>query len=288
MSNDVTLPSPKDLSFGGPAMRPDSFEQVLTLAQYMAKAGPMVGASFRGNPGACMGIIMQAVGWGMNPFQVSQKAYVVNDVVAYEGQLVAAVIHKCAPVQDIDYVYEGEGSAMVCRIVALDERQRTKEYTSPPLGVVSQGGKSPLWKRDPQQQLGYYAVRAWARRHFPHVIMGVYTEDERVDAGTIEASALPDSSASDTGFLRGQAAKEKMADLMGRMQECENAADLDALEVIKSEIDGLERDRRLSDNRIYAMRECYEAAEAAIQEAVAAARSASAAPASPALNGASQ
>jgi hypothetical protein len=47
---------------------------------------------------------------------------------------------------------------------------------------------SPLWKGDVDQQLFYYSVRAFARRHFPDVMMGIYTVDELIDAGAIPSS----------------------------------------------------------------------------------------------------
>src|SRR5690606_16568467 len=38
---------------------------------------------------------------------------------------------------------------------------------------------STQWATDPQQQITYLAVRKWARRNTPDVILGVYTEDEQ-------------------------------------------------------------------------------------------------------------
>jgi hypothetical protein len=51
------------------------------------------------------------------------------------------------------------------------------EYTTPAIGSITTKN-SPLWKSDPQQQLGYFAARSWARRHTPEVILGVYDREE--------------------------------------------------------------------------------------------------------------
>jgi hypothetical protein len=51
------------------------------------------------------------------------------------------------------------------------------EYTSPMLKDIKVKN-SPLWAQDPAQQIGYYASRAMCRRHFPDVILGVYTPEE--------------------------------------------------------------------------------------------------------------
>ena len=48
---------------------------------------------------------------------------------------------------------------------------------SPEIGKI-QPKNSPLWKTDPDQQLGYYTIRAWARRHRPDVLLGVYDREE--------------------------------------------------------------------------------------------------------------
>ena len=37
---------------------------------------------------------------------------------------------------------------------------------------------STQWATDPMQQIGYLAVRKWARRFTPDVLLGVYTPDE--------------------------------------------------------------------------------------------------------------
>jgi hypothetical protein len=38
--------------------------------------------------------------------------------------------------------------------------------------------RSPLWQTDPDQQLGYYARRSWARRHKPSILLGMHDVDE--------------------------------------------------------------------------------------------------------------
>jgi hypothetical protein len=82
--------------------------------------------------------------------------------------------------------FDGEGEAERCTVTGiLAEDGSELTYTSPPIGRIPVKN-SPLWKGDPEQQLHYYSVRAWARRHFPDVILGVV---ERAEAQTIEAEA---------------------------------------------------------------------------------------------------
>lgn len=169
-------------------IRAHSLAEVMDFGQLMAKAGPMVGKAFRGNPGACVGIAMQAMRWGMDPFAVSQKAYVTtdkfgNENIGYEAQLVAAVINSNAPVSSRPTIeFKGQGNARVCIVRAtLAGESIVREYESPKIGDITTKN-SPLWKSDPDQQLAYYSTRAWARRWCPEILLGVYTVDELAEA----------------------------------------------------------------------------------------------------------
>jgi len=164
---------------GANGLAPQTLAEVMDFAQLMAKAGPMVGKAFRNNPGACVAITMQAMQWGMNPFAVSQKAYTTGDNIGYEAQLVTAVINAHAPVKERPkFTFEGEGAKRRCTVTAtLKGESEACVYQSPEVGTITTKN-SPLWKQDPDQQLSYFSIRAWARRYCPEVIMGVYAIDE--------------------------------------------------------------------------------------------------------------
>ncbi len=180
------------MAFGGTFMiQPHSVGELVEVAKLMAGAGPLVGKSVRGNVGACLAVIMQAGRCNMDPFALSQKVYLVGEQIGYESQAVAAMIYA-SPVLDgrLDYEFEGSGDNLVCTVRGrIKGESKDRVYTSPPKGTIKTQN-SPLWKADPQQQLGYYSARAWARRHVPDVIMGVYTREE--------VETMP---ASDGGFL---------------------------------------------------------------------------------------
>jgi hypothetical protein len=46
------------------------------------------------------------------------------------------------------------------------------------------------WPSNPDQQLFYYSSRAMCRRHFPDVLLGVYTMDEAQDMQPRQAVRL--------------------------------------------------------------------------------------------------
>jgi hypothetical protein len=56
------------------------------------------------------------------------------------------------------------------------------EITTPTVAEIKVKN-SPLWTSDPDQQLAYYGSRAWARRHTPDVLMGVYDVEEFESTG---------------------------------------------------------------------------------------------------------
>jgi hypothetical protein len=132
---------------------------------------------------------MQSSRWEMDPFAVASKSFFVNDRMAYEAQLVIAVINARAPlVGRLHYDYEGEGNGLICRVTGRlrgDDRDKTVVQDFASITVKN----SPLWKQAPRQQLGYYTARLWARLHCPEVLLGVYAEDELRDGGTLRPGA---------------------------------------------------------------------------------------------------
>jgi hypothetical protein len=157
--------------------------QVMEFSKVMAIAGVAIPKHLRGNAGACMAVCIQAVEWRMSPFAVANKSYSVNDRLAFEAQLVQAVVLQRAPIKGrIKVQYIGDGDRRRCRVWAelKDEPGEIVEYTSPDFGRITPKN-SPLWKSDPDQQQFYYSVRAMCRRHFPDVLLGVYAKDELED-----------------------------------------------------------------------------------------------------------
>jgi len=161
--------------------------QAMEFGKLMAISQVAVPKHLRGNPGACLAVVIQAVEWRMSPYAVANKSYSVNDRLAYEAQLIQAVILQRAPIKGrIKTEYLGEGGKRKCKVWAelLDEPGEIVEYESPEFDKILPKN-SPLWKNDPDQQHHYFSVRAWCRRHFPDVILGVYAKDELDDGSGV-------------------------------------------------------------------------------------------------------
>ena len=161
----------------GSSIAPQNLGEVVRFAEVMSKADIALPKHLRGNAGACMAVAMQALEWQMSPFAVASKSYSVNGTIAYEAQLIAAVVNTRSGIKGrLKYAYKGTGNDMTCTVSGVLDGE-TYEYTSPSVGSITTKN-SPLWKSDPQQQLGYFAARSWARRYVPEVLLGVYDREE--------------------------------------------------------------------------------------------------------------
>jgi RecT family len=159
--------------------------QVIELGKIMAASQDAVPEHCRGNVGVCVRICFQAVEWAMSPFAVADLSYIVNKRLAYMSQLLHAVVEGRAPLQHrLECNYDGDGGERTCTVVGYFTSGDTREYTTPMIKDI-RVKNSPLWKDDPDQQLFYYASRAWARKWVPDVLLGVYTREELLAQPTL-------------------------------------------------------------------------------------------------------
>lgn len=169
------------------AMAFSTMQQIMEFSKVMAIAQVAIPKHLRDNPGACLAIAIQASEWQMSPFAVANKTYVVNDRIGYEAQLINAVILRRAPIVGrMKVIYTGEGATRKCKVAVKLTDGDEVEYESPTFATIPVKN-SPLWKGDPDQQLFYYSSRAMCRRHFPDVILGIYTTDELQDMPRMSA-----------------------------------------------------------------------------------------------------
>ena len=177
---------------GGASIAPQNLGEVVRFAEVMCRADIALPKHLRGNAGACMAVALQALEWKMSPFAVASKSYSVNGMIAYEAQLIAAVVNTRSGIKGrLQYEFIGAGNELSCKVTGiLDGSECT--YETPPFAAI-QPKNSPLWKTDPRQQLGYYAARSWARRHCPEVLLGVYDREEAEHFGPDNAKDVTPS-----------------------------------------------------------------------------------------------
>jgi hypothetical protein len=145
----------------------------------------------RNSPGTCFALVVQALEWKMPIMSVLNKSYVANNRIAFESQLIHAVIERNAPLKGrLRHQIIGEGDERRCKVWATFKGEKSPhEYTSETLGILREArGRnpdkgnavkgSPLWEAQPEVQLFYSASRTWARMFAPDVILGAYTPDD--------------------------------------------------------------------------------------------------------------
>lgn len=168
---------------GGSGVQIQNFAQQVDMAKWIAKGGYAIPVHLRDNVGACLAVLDISQRWGFSPYQVARLCYVVNDQLAFMAQLVVAVINKFAPLEGrLRYEFEGEGDARVCIVRGVPKNEtEALEYRTPPLGKITPKN-SPLWKSDSDQQLAYLGGTRFCRRHFPEILIGIYSPEELFDA----------------------------------------------------------------------------------------------------------
>ncbi|MEI8609978.1 recombinase RecT [Enterovibrio sp. Hal110] len=187
-------------------MNTDTLTHLCRLAEMMAGSKVTVPSHLAGNNGDCLAVCMQAMQWGMNPFAVAQKTHLVQGNLGYEAQLVNAVITAMAPTKDrLEFEFFGpwervigkfkmENSPKGARYAKQGWTDKDEEGVGVRVFSTLRGEDKPRsidillmqcwprnstqWATDPQQQITYVAVKKWARRYCPDVILGVYTPDE--------------------------------------------------------------------------------------------------------------
>ena len=212
---------------GGLAVQ--DMSQAMEVAKLMAIAGMAVPGHLRNNPGGCLAVAIQGWEWGINPFAIANKSYVVNDRLAYESSLFHAVVLRRAPIIGrLKIEYAGQAGTRTCKVSAKvrpegDEPVESVDYESPQIQNI-RPQNSPLWKNDPDQQLFYFAVRAFTRRHFPDVMMGVYTADELQDQPPQDTSVMRIQQIADAPVSPSQQAPKPVIDVTPEPQPPKPAA----------------------------------------------------------------
>jgi len=180
VSTALTTP-PTDTARDMSVLSPNSIDEALRLAEFMAKAR-VVPDHLRGNPGDCLMVLMQAKQWGMNPVSVAQCSSVVHGRLCFEGKLIAAVLHATGAINGrLRYDYFGEGDQRSITVTGCRRGENDELSLS---GTVEQwapknkGDMNTAWKNQPDDMLAYRGTRQWARRFAPEALLGVYTPDE--------------------------------------------------------------------------------------------------------------
>jgi len=169
------------------------YREAIEFCKLVSQAVNGIPEYLRGNAADCLVITTQALRWKLEPVWCMQNSYIAKSggLINYENFVFAAIVMASGVLRGRPrYFYQGEGDERTCTVSAVFHGEHEPhEYTTPPLkqcrpaknqdGVVK---GSPLWTRDPDQQMAYFAIRNWARRYIPELLGGVYSRDEFEDS----------------------------------------------------------------------------------------------------------
>lgn len=160
---------------GASALIPTSMEGAMRLAEMMAR-GKLVPSHLRDSPGDCLMVVEQSMRWGMSPFAVAQSTSVIQGKLMFEGKLVSAALHSSGLLDGrLEYDFSGEGAGRRIVVRGKIKGGRIEEME---IKLADAKTSNQMWTKQPDQQLVYFATRAWARRHAAEVMLGVYSPEE--------------------------------------------------------------------------------------------------------------
>ena len=207
------------IPFGDHGISPQSFAQVVDMAKYMSQARGAVPKHLISNTGACLAVIDLAQKFQMSPYMLAMGCFSVNDMLAFTGQTIMAIMNKWMPLAKTEdgkktrLKYKFVGERAIWDTIQVEELNRDDkptgnkiwvqklktpstrkvivtgrmeneaddlEYESPMVKDIK-NRNSPLWIEDEDQQLIYFASRRWQRRWWPEGMLGIYDRDELMD-----------------------------------------------------------------------------------------------------------
>ena len=165
-----------------------TYAQWVDVAKDVCKAYLMLPSHLHDNPSVVAGLLEIAARFRLSPYMLASKTYVQGGRLCFKSQAFGALLYASGLLQGrLRYEFKGEGDDMTCTATGRfrDDPDVWHSATTPPLkqlhpGMTQKDGKtyvkgSPLWDKDPEQQMAYFAQRRWTRRYAPDCVAGMYS-----------------------------------------------------------------------------------------------------------------
>lgn len=192
---DSVRKSREMIPVGDRGLAPTSFAQWIDVAKAMAKATSMLPAHLHNNPAVLAGIIEIASRFKLSAYMLANQTYMPpgGKQLAFQAQAFGAMLYASGLLLGRLHFEFSKGDNpddMTCTVSGRfkDDPNTIHSATTPTLkqvrpprnadGIVK---GSPLYDKDPEQQLAYFGERRWIRRYAPDVCMGMYTPEEIVE-----------------------------------------------------------------------------------------------------------
>lgn len=176
-----------------PVLDTARFEQMQRIANAMV-SGSYVPQTLRGKGenadretlANLFRIVNQAVRWKADPFSIVDGAFILQGKLGFEGKVVAAVVNTSGKLKGrLEYVYDGKAGDPVRSVTVTGTFADTGKEVSITGSVAEWKTGNEKWKSMPDQMLAYRGAVIWARRHMPEVMLGIYSDDDIENMGTL-------------------------------------------------------------------------------------------------------
>lgn len=184
------------------ALVPRNMGEAMECAKIMSTGRVSLPAFLRNNPGDCLRIVGIATRTGLDPFMLANHFYLTKsksgeERMAAEAQAVHAIAMASGLIHgDLNLKFAGQAPDLSCTVTGTTRNGTTHTHIYFMKSIQTRN--SPLWRDQPQQQLGYYSERAWCRLHAPGAMMGLIARGDPVidvsagEAGPEEAKTETD------------------------------------------------------------------------------------------------
>lgn len=166
----------------------ESFSLACRMADALARS-TIVPRSYQGSPSNCLIAIEMASRINTSPMMVMQNLYIINGNPAWSSQWIIAMINNSKRYKTelkFDMEYDDAGRPLSCRAWAEDYNGNkvtgpliTMEMANKEGWTKKNGSK---WTNMPEVMIRYRAASFFGRINCPDMIMGIYSQEEVVDA----------------------------------------------------------------------------------------------------------
>ena len=163
-------------------LSPQTFEQALTFAQYMADSD-MVPKDFKGKPGNCLIAMQWGFEVGLKPLQALQGIAVINGRPSIWGDALLSLVLSSPVCKDVIEKYEGTGEDFraVCIAQRHGRADKVAEFSVKDAKAAGLLGKQGPWTQYRDRMLKQRARAFALRDQFADVIKGLAVAEEAMD-----------------------------------------------------------------------------------------------------------
>lgn len=176
MSNEIAT-QPRTAGFD---LSPQTFEQALTFAQYLADSD-MVPKDFKGKPANCLIGMQWGMELGMKPLQAIQNIAVINGRPNLWGDAMLALVRSSPLCEYVTEDWMPDGTAF-CKAKRRGEPEQIRTFSDADAKQAGLLGKQGPWMTGPKRMKQLRARGFALRDVFTDVLRGMGMAEEAMDA----------------------------------------------------------------------------------------------------------